>query len=157
MTEPTLPQNHAEAVHELVSSIEEAEWALTGSTGHALQGVPVEPNDIDLQTDERGAREIMDEFSNVKEELTYVESENMKSYLGTLEIEGIEVEVMGDVQKRLDTGEWETPIDVTEHRNFVSFDGIQVPVLSLEYEIEAYRRLGRHERADMMERVLEDK
>ena len=38
-------------------------WAVTGSLGFALQGVPVEPNDIDIQTDEKGAYKIERHFS----------------------------------------------------------------------------------------------
>jgi len=38
-------------------------WAITGSLDFALQGVPVEPNDIDIQTDKRGAYEIEHHFS----------------------------------------------------------------------------------------------
>ena len=35
-----------------------AVWALTGSLGMVLQGLPLEPHDIDLQTDPVGAYEI---------------------------------------------------------------------------------------------------
>jgi len=38
-------------------------WALTGSLGHALQGVPVEVHDVDIQTDREGAYEIERRFS----------------------------------------------------------------------------------------------
>ena len=33
-------------------------WAVTGSLGMALQGVPVTVHDIDIQTDEKGVYEI---------------------------------------------------------------------------------------------------
>ena len=37
-------------------------WVVTGSLGFALQGVPVQPNDIDIQTDKVGAYEIERRF-----------------------------------------------------------------------------------------------
>ena len=39
-------------------------WVVTGSFGFALQGVPVQPNDIDIQTDKVGAYEIESLFSD---------------------------------------------------------------------------------------------
>jgi len=46
---------------------------------------------------------------------------------------------------------------VPQHRLWMEVEGMQVPVLSLEYEVEAYRRMGRTERADMLERWLEER
>ena len=40
-------------------------WVVTGSLGFALQGVPVQPHDIDIQTDKAGAYEIERLFSDV--------------------------------------------------------------------------------------------
>jgi hypothetical protein len=59
------------------------------------------------------------------------------------------VEVMGDIQKRLEDGTWETPVNLRSHRQIVACDGMDIPVLSLEYEADAYRKLGRLERAEM--------
>ncbi|MFC6233223.1 nucleotidyltransferase domain-containing protein, partial [Paenibacillus allorhizosphaerae] len=39
-------------------SMTQINWALTGSTSFALQGLPYEPGDIDIQTDQQGAYEI---------------------------------------------------------------------------------------------------
>jgi hypothetical protein len=36
-------------------SSQNIKWALTGSTSFAMQGVPITPNDIDIQTDKDGA------------------------------------------------------------------------------------------------------
>ncbi|MDY6764647.1 MAG: hypothetical protein SV377_03020 [Halobacteria archaeon] len=153
----TVPESHLEVLRKIDGALSESEvnWALTGSVGHALQGVPVEPDDIDIQTDESGVRDLTNVLSGyVTEDMRYVVSENMKSYLAELEINGIEVEVMGDVQKRLEGGEWEPVIDVNEHKKVVDVEGMEVPVLSLEYEYKAYKRLGRDGRAEMIKEVL---
>lgn len=51
-------------LHKIYKRLNDADvkWAVTGSLGFALQGVPVEPNDIDIQTDKRGAYEIERHF-----------------------------------------------------------------------------------------------
>jgi hypothetical protein len=111
-----------------------APWVITGSLGFALHGMDVPINDIDLQTDRTGAYQIEDAFqSNVVRQVTFSESAVIRSYFGELKIAGIKVEIMGELQKKLSSGEWETPVDVRQHRRFIDFDGMRLPVLSLEY------------------------
>jgi hypothetical protein len=76
-------------------------------------------------------------------------TERICSHFGAFLIEGMVVEVMGDIQKRLEDGTWETPVNLRSHRQIVACDGMDIPVLSLEYEADAYRKLGRLERAEM--------
>ena len=65
-------------------------WAVTGSLGFALQGVPVEPNDIDIQTDKRGAYEIEYHLSEfVTKRVKFSSMERIRSYFGELMIDGI--------------------------------------------------------------------
>ena len=123
----------------------------------ALQGMDLEIHDIDLQTDQRGAYEI--ERLLAEYMVTAVQSsisERMRSHFGALEMDGIKVEIMGDVQKLLDGQVWEEPVKVAKHRHWVNFEGMQIPVLSLEYELQAYRKLGRKERADKIEKWLKE-
>lgn len=134
----------------------EVNWVLTGSLSFALQGLPLEPHDIDIQTDEKGAYEIERRFaSQVSRNVMYSAGERMRSHFGALLIDGIEVEIMGDIQKRLEDGTWEAPVDPGSHKRFVHFEGMQVPVLSLEYEAQAYQKMGRLERAEMLRRFVQ--
>ena len=133
-------------------------WAITGSLGFAIQGVPIEPNDIDIQTDENGAYEIERIFSEfVNQKVTFSSTDRIRSHFGVLMIDGIKVEIMGDIQKRLDNGVWEEPMDLGSHRRIVEFKEIQLPVLSLEYEYQAYLKLGRFEKAEMLRKWLDSK
>ncbi len=84
-----------------------------------------------------------------------VESPIMRSLLGKAVVQGVEVEIIGGVQKRLENGEWEEPVNVAEHRRWVNWQGRSVPVLTLEYEVEAYRRMGRLEKAEQIRRWLD--
>lgn len=127
------------------------DWALTGSTSFALQGVPVEPADIDVQTTAAGAYAIADRFSeHIVRPVAYSESETIRSHFGALELNGVPVEVMGAVQKRREDGTWEPPVDITAHREVVDVRGCRLPVLSLAYEARAYERLGRTDRAALL-------
>lgn len=130
-------------------------WALTGSMGFALQGVPVEAHDIDIQTDEDGAYQIEQLFANeVIRPVRFVSSDRIRSHLGALEIDGVEVEVMGALQKKLEDGSWEPTVEVDRYTEIVDFDGLRVPVLSVLYECEAYERLGRTDRAQLLREWL---
>ena len=131
-------------------------WVVTGSLGFALQGVPVQPNDIDLQTDKAGAYEIERRFSDVIiRKVKFSATERIKSHFGALQIDGIEIEIMGDIQKRGADGVWEEIVDPAHYRQMVEIAGLLVPVLSLEYEYQAYLKFGRTERAKMLRRWLD--
>ncbi len=131
-------------------------WVVTGSLGFSLQGVPVEPNDIDIQTDEAGAYEIEHRFSDaVIKKVEFSSTERIRSYFGALQIDGIKVEIMGDIQKRSADGVWEREVDLVRYKRMVEIEGMQVPVLSLEYEYQAYLKLGRIEKAEVLRKWLD--
>lgn len=126
-------------------------WAITGSLGFALQGVPVQPNDIDVQTDEAGAYSIERLFAEfVVRKVVFSEAERIRSHFGALLIDGVRVEIMGDIEKRQEDRQWEPPVEVRRHTRLVEVEGMHVPVLSLEYEYRAYLTLGRVARAEML-------
>ena len=117
----------------------------------ALQGMDVEIHDIDIQTDKDGAFEIESCFPEcITKPVRYAKSERISSYLGMLEIMGIQVEIMGDIQKKLVDQTWEEPVEVELHRLWVEIAGMRLPVLSLEYEYQAYLKLNRNTKAEMI-------
>lgn len=131
-------------------------WVVTGSFGMALQGVPVDVHDIDLQTDEACAYAIERHLAEyVITPVHCRDSTHIRSHFGQFEIDGVQVEVMGNVQKRLNDQSWEAPVAVQRHRHWVTVDTMQIPVFSLEYEVQAYRLLGRHEKAATLQAWLQ--
>ncbi len=121
----------------------------------ALQDVDVEINDIDIQTTPNGAYEIEKLFSEyIVEPTSYLISENIRSHLGKLQITGIEVEIMGGIQKLIENQTWEEPINLENHRRFLTIENMHIPVLSLEYEYQAYLKLGRIEKAEKLRNWL---
>jgi hypothetical protein len=135
--------------------IDEVNWAVTGSLGFALQGMDVDVHDIDIQTDKSGAYEIERRFSQyVVRNVEFSSSGKIRSHFGELSIDNIKVEIMGDIQKLLPDDTWEAPIDIGDKRCFIEYDELSVPVISLEYECEAYDRLGRIEKAEQVRKYL---
>jgi hypothetical protein len=133
-------------------------WVITGSLGFALQGVPVEPKDIDIQTDEVGAYEIERRFSEyVTKTVHFSSADRIRSHFGALMIDGIKVEIMGNIQKRLENGTWERPVDLDQYKHFVEVGGMQIPVLSLQYEYQAYLKLSREKKAQMLKKMLQSR
>ena len=148
---------HLDVLRKIHARLEQADvnWVVTGSVGFALQGVPVSPSDLDIQTDEAGAYEIERLFSEfVVRRVALSTADNIRSHFGALLIDGVEVEIMGDIQKKRDDGSWDDPVDLDDHKRVVEIEGISVPVLSLEYERDAYKRLGRMDKAAMLEEWL---
>jgi len=133
-------------------------WVVTGSLGLALHGMDVAVHDIDLQTDEQGAYEIeeyLDEY--IVTPVHYKDSEKIRSHFGVLNITGVKVEIMGDLQKKLSDQTWEEPVKVEEYKEWIEFSGMKIPVLTLVYEYQAYLRLERFEKAEKIKRWLENR
>lgn len=152
-----IDKRHLQALRQIFDGLQDSQvdWAVTGSLGMALQGMNLPVHDIDIQTDEDGAYEIERRLAEfVRKPVLYKASERMRSRMGTLEIEGVKVEVMGAIQKRLADGAWEQPVQVALHRRWVELQDIKIPVLSLEYELEAYQLMGRSERAEEIRKWL---
>ena len=155
----TLPAAHLRVVHHLVTRLgDDFTWAITGSTSFALQGLPLTPNDIDLQTDEAGAYAIERRLAEyVSRKVAYSATERVRSHFGALVIAGLTVEIMGALETRLADGSWGGSTNWAEHIIFVEVADWRVPVLSLAYEHAAYLRLGRLERAAMLAAWLTDR
>ena len=153
-----ITNQHLQVLRKIVTRLNDnsINWAVTGSMGMALQGMPLDVHDIDIQTNKAGAYEIeriLMEY--IVKPVRYLESERIRSYLGMLEIEGIQVEIMGDIQKRLEIQVWEEPVNIEAYRQWLEVDGMHIPVLSLNYEYQAYLRLGRNEKAEMLRAWLQ--
>lgn len=151
--------NFLNALREICRRLENSpvDWAITGSMGMVLQGMEMDVHDIDIQTDQRGAYQIETALQEyVATPVRYLASERIRSHLGALEIFGVKVEIMGDVQKLLADHTWEPPVLVERHRRWIRFEDIRVPVLSLDYEYEAYQKLNRPEKAAQIKQWLDE-
>jgi len=130
-------------------------WALIGSSNLALQGVDVEAHDIDILTDKDGALAIgklLKEFT--VENIAYKESEKYRSYYGKFAINGVEIEIMGQLQNINPAGDlWSESTGLSE-KIIIKVDDMDVPAISLKQEYQAYLKLGRKEKAEKIAKVL---
>lgn len=159
MTSRGLSQRHMEALRLIAGRLEDPglKWAVTGSVAFVLRGIPwPAPSDIDIQTDEAGAYEVEKKLAEYcTRPVSLSAAEQIRSHFGELQIGGIKVEIMGDIQHRLPDGSWSEAVDIGAKRKWVEVDGLRLPVLSLTYEAEAYERLGRKEATLRLRALLE--
>ena len=151
-----LTQKHIQIIQLITRSLAKSDiiWAFTGSTSFNLQGIDFPPSDIDIQTNQSGAYQIEEIFHQYSiKPVQFSTTETIRSHFGTVNIQGISVEIMGDIEKYVDNN-WGTPPNLVEHRQFISIYDLQIPVLSLQYEVEAYRKMGRIQKADMLQAYL---
>jgi hypothetical protein len=128
-------------------------WVLAGSLSLALQGVNVEPNDIDLLTDRQGAfriNEILKKYE--KKKVEYSEAEKVSSFLGVFEIQGVKVEVMGDYRER-QGAKWVSLSKRLENPKIIEIDGIAIPVSPIEDQLTSYRRSTRPKDVEKTEKI----
>ena len=156
-----IPENFLTAIKFICEQLQDKVaiiWTVTGSLGFALQGVPVVPHDIDLQTDASSIYKVEQIFSKYStRKVQYTISERIRSYFGELKINNIKIEIMGDIQKKIANNIWEESIDLSKYIKMLNFSEFSVPVLDLEYEYQAYLKLGRIERATLLRTWLDKK
>lgn len=126
-------------------------WAFTGSLNRLFWGFDLEPHDIDLETDRFGATQ----FDHLHADkaiwsLHLRESENMRSYFARYDFEGVQVEVMGDCQYRLGDGNWISQPPLEKYIRRVNWQGISLPLITLEYSLESCVLMGRMDKAEQI-------
>jgi len=130
-------------------------WAVMGSVSHALQGLDIRPRDIDVFTDEKGAYEIerlMGEY--VSRRVSFSREGRIRSHFGELNVGGFRVEIIGDMELLSEGRGWR-PFLNDDQIQFIELEGAEIPVRSLEQEVEANIRLGRHERAERLRALID--
>lgn len=152
-----LPEQHVQVLRLLIEKIPPTElpWALTGSAGLRLQGVETPVHDLDLQTDAQTIYVIEQRLTEfIKTPVHVWESEHTLSHHGQAEINGLQVEFVGDMRHRSPAEIWETAIDIASIRVWVSWHELQVPVLPLQHEALAYEKMGRVQKAELIRAAI---
>ena len=120
----------------LVEKFKDVEWVLIGSMSLALQGVNVEPHDIDILTTKEGAYKINELLKSYEvEKVEWKKSEKYKSHIGKFVINGIQVEVIGDFWIK-DEEKW---MKREFEKIIVKESGLELPCSSLEASYRAYK------------------
>lgn len=128
---------------------------MTGSVGLVLSGFDLEPRDLDLETDAAGAVAIGGRLATQTiEPVRLVAGERVRSHYGRFDVEGVPVEVMGDMSIRDAAGTWHPPLDFATDIVTVTWRGFTIPVVSLAAQLRMYEHLGRPERIALLRRHL---
>lgn len=113
-------------------------WALAGSFALALRGIKIKPHDIDIVTDKKGAYRINKLLKEYElEPVKFRKTNKFASYFGKFNIGNVFIEVVGNFRQRLTNGLWTKPTSL-KHREFIKFNNLKIPALSLNYEYKFY-------------------
>lgn len=155
-----IPKNIIKALKVILEKLrnKNINWAIVGSTNLTLQGVDIEPHDIDILTDKEGAFSIGDVLKEYAvKPIQYKESDRFKSYYGLFKIQDVEVEIMGDLQSKIPKSSLWTETSRLSAKVFVKFQDLKIPVISLEQEYKAYSKMGRSQKAKKIKEALDKK
>jgi hypothetical protein len=122
----------------------EVRWLVGGSTAAMLHGMPVEPRDVDVLTDAGGAYAIETRFPEcVRRPVAFSSNGSVRSHLGVLDLGGVRVEIMGDLQVLAADGAWGAPFPRPGDETVVELDGVALPVATLAATRRLNAELGR--------------
>jgi S-adenosylmethionine-dependent methyltransferase len=120
-------------------------YTVVGGTSLALHGLPLPVKDLDLETDPGGAYQFAALFeTHVVEPVALKEGRLYRSHFGRFDFDGVQVEIMGRLERR--EGEGWVPTEVVNTES-IDLEGTPVRVSWLEEELLAYIRRGRLDRA----------
>jgi len=122
------------------------DWVLTGSCALAIHGIDVPVNDIDIMTDMQSADKIADALKEFNIEPMHLKIDaRFKSYYGLFKINNVKVEVFADLEVK-QNDEWTRTVK-SRFTEIKRFEDMTLPLLELKEEYEAYKSMGRMEKA----------
>ena len=135
----------------LVSAENDLDYRIVGGAALALHGLPLPVHDVDI---EFPAEAIDDAYrletlapGEVICPVAWRESDEFRSHFGALIIDGVKVEIMAGLERRV--GDHWLPSFLTTHET-ADLEGIEVHTLTLEEEALSYLRAGRLDRVALV-------
>ncbi|NEP00954.1 MAG: hypothetical protein F6K58_20295 [Symploca sp. SIO2E9] len=127
-------------------------WAITGGCNVFLRECIHTLDDIDAITTRMGALLIFEAMKDyVTKDLSYSEVERIRAHFFEASIDGIRIEVMGDPENKID-GKWIKNTLWSQAIEYFKFDETQVPLTTLDYELNINRILNNQERVRVIEK-----
>jgi predicted nucleotidyltransferase len=118
-------------------------WVLVGSTNLFIQGIDVTAKDIDIVSTKSEILQIEEIFKKYSiKKVTYSESDKYKSYFGRCVIDGIQVDLIADLEYKTPDGQWSKSTSLESKKIFV-FKGYSIPVNPIENELIFYEKMNR--------------
>ncbi|MFQ6057269.1 MAG: nucleotidyltransferase domain-containing protein [Anaerolineae bacterium] len=142
-----------EALAQVAERLTGLDWALAGSAASILQGLAVEPRDLDLLTDAETAYRIAARLDDgVTLPMAWRENEHYASHFGRFVLGGTKIEVMGDLELRGRgcTLHLHSTSLIWKRLRPTTFLGHRLRLIPLEAQLVANLVLGKEERARWM-------
>ncbi len=99
-----------------------------GSTGLALQGVTIEPKDIDITISRENVERVQELLRDFcLQPIQYSSNGQFRSFFGKFDILGIKVEIMADLEI-LVGGNWIKSVSIDQPDTVVVLDGCNFPM-----------------------------
>ncbi|MFA5050661.1 MAG: hypothetical protein WC499_00905 [Patescibacteria group bacterium] len=149
-------ENEMEKINKVLKIISEklksVDYAFIGSVNLYIQGLKIEPRDIDILTTPEIIKEIDEILKEYRtKEIYFDKSEGRNSFRSFYEIDGMEIEVLGNVNNI------SRKPDSLKDKIYIEFDKIKLPCMPLNDELNVYEKIGRKEKVEMIKKFLEAK
>jgi len=140
-----IPEKFKETVIFLAEKLKGKQYAFRGTTSLVLRRLDFNVEDIDILTDKRTALDSNSILSDyLVKKVEYKETEKYKSYFGSFNVNGVDVEIIGEWQIRDTKGIWSGEYDASEDEvDEIDFQGKKVRVTKIETELAQYAKIGR--------------
>ena len=144
-----------------------AKWAFAGDLGEILFGVNVEPDHLTILTTSAGCNEISKSLTAFQTQVPRIGERQLersaeihlkplpiiiKSYSSSFNIEGLKLDVHGDLQIKVGDWDWGDPIDFEPE--YVYVVSVKVPAVPLELKKELYMGLGWYDRVSKIHAAM---
>lgn len=138
-------------IHKLMNE-NKIKWALIWSTNMQLQGMDVNPHDLDIVIQLKDLEKMREIFSNFNasavKELKPLTDE--PGWEVKVEIGNVEVQILGE----RDTGEYVSKL-LANRLTKIKIDDIEIPCFTLEAEAKTYAETNREHKAHLIQEFLE--
>jgi hypothetical protein len=134
-------------------------WAVCAGTSIWLQGVDIEPKDIDIivctKDDMERLAQRLKKFET--EPVHHVEKEEYDAYECKFKVNGTDVQVMGELVNKIPGCDLWSETKGLSAKKTVIIDSMRVPVISLAQEYNAYLKRGKLEKAEKIFEAMQKK
>ncbi len=117
---------------------ENVDWMVVGTASLVLQGIDIEPADIDIFTTKEGAFKIYDclkEYGIQEIKHSAGPQGILLSWFGKLKINNVPVEINGDPENKSISGSW-IKINVLSKKEYICLGDDKIPILPIKAELE---------------------
>lgn len=133
----------------IAKQIDDLNYVLIGSANLAIQNIDLNPRDIDILTDKTGMAEFDKRFSKFRTKKKYYDkSDGRNSWRAFYEIEGIEIEVLQNVNYLC------RPKDELNKTVYIDIDNQKIKCSNLQSELFAYENMGRSDKVKLIKEKL---